>query len=66
MVESEIWRSAYILLTRYGADATLVAAKRADALWVKGDAQAGSAWAQVAHAIAELERNSKPVSQKLH
>lgn len=63
MIESEIWHSAYILLTRYGADAMLIAEKRADALWVQGDAQAGSAWLQIARAIGELERNSGPDSQ---
>jgi triphosphoribosyl-dephospho-CoA synthetase len=39
MTELEIWRSANILLKRYGSKAVLIASKRADAMLDQGDVQ---------------------------
>jgi hypothetical protein len=56
MTDLDIWRSANILLKRYGVDAMLIATRRADALFDQGDVQGCSAWIRISRAIASLER----------
>ena len=66
MTELDIWRSANILLNRYGGEAVIVATKRADALLDQGDPEGCSAWVRIAKAIAELERKSRTKREALH
>ena len=55
MTELDIWRSANILLKRYGSEAVFIASKRADVLLDLGDVQGCSAWVDIVKAIDELE-----------
>jgi hypothetical protein len=66
MTELDIWRSANILLKRYGAEAVFIATKRADALLDQGDVQGASAWVRIAKAITDLERRTPNVGEKVH
>ena len=66
MTELDIWRSANILLKRYGAEAVFIATKRADALLDQGDVQGSSAWVRIAKAITDLERRTPNVGEKVH
>jgi hypothetical protein len=56
MHELDVWRTANILLKRYGAEAVFIASRRADALLEQGDTQGCSAWVRITRAITDLER----------
>jgi hypothetical protein len=56
MDELDIWRSANILVKRYGVEAVFIAAKRADALLEQGDMEGCGVWIRVTRAITERER----------
>ena len=66
MTELDIWRSANILLKRYGGEAVFIASKRADELLDQGDVQGCSAWVRIAKAIIELERKSAGKADRVH
>ena len=66
MTELDVWRSANILVKRYGAEAVFIATKRADALLDQGDMQGCSAWVRIAKAITDLERPTPSGSDKVH
>ena len=51
MTELDTWRTANILLKRYGAEAVFIATKRADALLDQGDHEGCSAWIRIAKAM---------------
>ena len=50
----DIFRSAKIMIDRYGPDAELEAARRADALRDKGDLDGQAAWLRIPAAVLEL------------
>ena len=56
----DIYRSAKLLIDRYGDGATIEAMKRADALAAQGDAAGKVAWLRILEAIEELQ-NTKPI-----
>jgi len=66
MTELDIWRSANILLKRYGGEAVFIASRRADALLDQGDLQGCSAWVRIAKAISELERKAPGIRDRIH
>ena len=66
MTELDTWRSANILLKRYGGKAVFIATKRADALLDQGDVHGCSAWLRIAKAITELERKAADKSDRVH
>jgi hypothetical protein len=66
MTELDIWRSANILLKRYGGEAVLIASNRADALLDKGDIAGCAAWISITKAIADLERKVLRPDQGVH
>ena len=47
VTDTDIWRTAKLLLDRHGADAPIHAAMRADALLAKGDVQGQAVWLRV-------------------
>ncbi len=51
-----IWRAAQATITRYGDDAALHAAQRADELLAAGDTEGRAVWHRIASVIDELER----------
>jgi hypothetical protein len=52
----DIWRAANLLLKRYGHEAGLVAARRADETLADGDVEGCATWMRVLHAVGELTR----------
>ncbi len=58
--DHDIWRAANLLIKRYGADAAIQAAQRADELLNSGDHQGSAIWKRILEAVSELAR-TKPV-----
>ncbi len=52
----DIYRSAKLLISRYGSDASVHAAMEADRLLAKGDMAGKRTWVRIMRAIEELER----------
>jgi hypothetical protein len=52
--EVDIWRVANLMLTRYGDEAMLESAQRADELAADGDRAGAATWLRIANAIAQL------------
>ena len=50
----DIWRSAQILVDNHGADAPVVASKRAAEMINRGDAEGLAVWKRIMAAIDEL------------
>jgi len=55
MRERDIWLSAGVMMKRYGADAAMEAALRADALLANGDVAGQRVWLRITRAIQALE-----------
>ena len=51
----DIYRAANLLIRQHGADAELVAARRADELLARGDPDGQLVWKRIRRAIAELQ-----------
>ena len=51
----DIWRAANLLIRRHGADAELLAARRADLMLDRGDRDGQLVWTRIGRAIAELQ-----------
>ena len=54
MDDKDIWRSAHAYIKRYGDDAKIHAAMRADEMLGKGDLDGAAVWRRVIEAIGEL------------
>ncbi len=52
----DMYRSANVLVKRYGQDAPIHAAGRADAMLDKGDLDGCAVWKRVLKAVEELQR----------
>lgn len=51
----DIWRAANLLVQQHGADAEIVATRRADELWEQQDHEGRGVWLRIKRAIAELQ-----------
>ena len=51
----DIWRSANVMVKRYGEDAALEAAKRADELLEAGDVDGCTVWKRIVAAVEDLQ-----------
>jgi len=56
--DRDIWRAAHLLMKRYGADAALQAAQRADELFDAGDSDGCAIWKRILEAVGELARTT--------
>ncbi len=54
----DIYRSASVLIRRYGAGASLHAAHRADEMLDKGDMDGRAVWGRIYEAVLELGREA--------
>ena len=54
----DIWRSASVLLSRYGNGASLHAANRCDEMLDKGDLDGRAVWSRIYEAVLELGRKA--------
>ena len=57
--DRDIWSAANLLLKRYGEDAAVQAAQRADELFDEGDFDGCAIWKRILAAVGELSR-TKP------
>jgi hypothetical protein len=56
MEDIDVWRSAHHMMKRYGDDAAVRAAMRADKLLAAGDTEGFHVWKRIVVAINELGR----------
>jgi len=64
--DADIWRSALVMVKRYGADAMLEAAARADQLLEDGDWRAAVTWHRIVGAIDRLQAKAPAEGEKVH
>ncbi len=62
----DIWRAAQATITRYGDDAALHAAQRADELMAEGDMDGRAVWHRIERAIDELGRTAPGHGEGVH
>jgi len=62
----DIWRSASVIMERYGEDAALEAAQRADDMLARGDLDGCAVWKRILKAIEEMERTDRLVGEPLN
>ena len=53
--DRDIWRAANLLIREHGADAEIVAARRADEMLERGDRDGQLVWLRIKRAIVELQ-----------
>ena len=53
--DRDIWRAANLLIRKQGADAEIVAARRADEMLERGDRDGQLVWLRITRAIVELQ-----------
>ncbi len=53
--DRDIWRAANLLIQEHGADAEIVAARRADEMLERGDHEGHVVWSRIRRAIFEMQ-----------
>ena len=64
--ERDIWATANILIKRYGDDAELRAAERADEMLDRGDLDGQRIWMRILGAVKTLLQGEPNEGEKLH
>jgi hypothetical protein len=64
--EKDIFRAAHAMIKRFGEDADVEAAVRADELLKQGDANGAAAFRRIVRAIKELERTERHEDEQSH
>ena len=64
--DKDVWRSAQVLVKRYGEDAGFEAAKRVDAILEAGDPEGAAAWKRILKAVDELVNKERPAGATTH
>ncbi len=62
----DIFRSAQVLIRHHGADATIHAAMRADAMLDKGDLDGYAVWKRILRAVGELQGTEPKPGVEVH
>jgi hypothetical protein len=62
----DIWRAALVMVKRYGEDAMLEAAERADQLLDEGDMAGAETWHRILNAIERLQAKAPAEGEKVH
>jgi len=62
----DTYRCAHLLIDRYGDDAPIEAAMRADELMEAGDMDGEAVWLRIVKAIAELLSEERPGDAEVH
>ncbi len=62
----DIYRSANVLVKRYGQDAPIQAAMRADAMLDKGDLAGYDVWKRISRAVEELQGTAPKPGEVVH
>ncbi len=66
ILDLEIYRAAQATVARYGDDAALHAAQRADELMAEGDMEGRAVWHRIERAIDELRRTAPGDGEGVH
>ncbi len=64
--DKEIYQAATILIKRYGDDAPIQAAMRADELLEKGDLDGQRIWIRIVNAVEEFLATERPKGARVH
>jgi hypothetical protein len=64
--EREIYLAAQAMIRRYGDEAEIQAAMRADELMAEGDVDGQRAWLRIIHAIEALQKDAPGESERRH
>jgi len=62
----DTYRCAHLLIERYGDDAPIEAAMRADELMEVGDMEGRAVWLRIVKAIEELLSEERPADAEVH
>ena len=62
----DIYRSAALLIKRYGEDAALEAAARADGLLDEGDLDGQRVWKAIVKAIEDIQRGERKEGEQIN
>jgi hypothetical protein len=65
ITEREIWLAAKAMIQRYGSNAEMEAAERADELLEKSDMEGAVAWKRIMGAIEQLQAVKPPPGEKV-
>jgi hypothetical protein len=63
--EREVWLAGRAMIQRYGSNAAMEAADRADDLLEKGDIEGSAAWVKIMTAIEQLQADRPPPGEKV-
>jgi hypothetical protein len=58
--EIDIWRAAILMQKRFGDDAGLESARRADELWQCGDLNGAAVWRRIMDAVGQFANPTPP------
>ena len=64
--DRDIYRSAAVMIRRYGDDAALEAGRRGDSLLDTGDIEGYGTWLQIVRAIGQLQKTSPTDGDMVH
>jgi len=64
--DRDFWRAADLLIKRYGADAAVQAAQRADELFSDGDSDCYAIWKRILEAVGELSRTEPAEGERVN
>jgi hypothetical protein len=64
--ERDIWGSAKIMIDRFGDEAAIEAARRADKFLAAGSIDGKAIWERIEAAIVELQRRERGDSEAVH
>ena len=66
IADIDTYRCAHLLIKRYGDDAPIEAAMRADELAADGDMEGRAVWLRIVKAVEELLSEERPSDEHLH
>ena len=64
--DRDVWQAAVLIMKRYGDDAMLEAAARADKLLEDGDSLGAETWHRILNAIERLQAKAPAEGEKVH
>jgi hypothetical protein len=64
--DRDVWAAAVLMVKRYGDDAMLEAAERADQLLDEGDLTGAETWHRILNAIERLQAQQPAEGEKVH
>jgi hypothetical protein len=62
----DMWRAALLMLKRYGNDAAVEAAARADEMLDESDVDGARDWQRITNAIEQLQAEKPAEGEKVH